>query len=110
MGETENSDLNVSGAGVFRTSRFLASCLKLNHWTVAINACEFCYRVLTCFPFAYRNTDLEKRKTLDLHGLHVDEAIAALDRIIPQKENGECTDSSVVSFKSYCSYNTLVDF
>ena len=25
---------------------------------------------------------------LDLHGLHVDEAIAALDRILPEKEKG----------------------
>ena len=37
---------------------------------------------------------------LDLHGLHVDEAVAALDRILPQKERGLCTfhrSSSIVN-------------
>lgn len=33
-----------------------------------------------------RNELLEKNSTLDLHGLHVDEAIAALERILPNKE------------------------
>ena len=35
-----------------------------------------------------RHNDLETKMTLDLHGLHVDEAIAALDRILPKKEKG----------------------
>ena len=36
-----------------------------------------------------RHSDLETKMTLDLHGLHVDEAIAALDRILPEKERGK---------------------
>jgi hypothetical protein len=33
-----------------------------------------------------RHDMLEKNSTLDLHGLHVDEAIAALERILPSRE------------------------
>lgn len=33
-----------------------------------------------------RHSDLETKMTLDLHGLHVDEAVAALDKILPEKE------------------------
>ena len=36
-----------------------------------------------------RHKDLETKMTLDLHGLLVDEAVAALDRILPEKEKGK---------------------
>ena len=39
--------------------------------------------------FYHRNNQLEVNKKLDLHGLHTDEAVAALDRIIPLKEKGK---------------------
>lgn len=32
---------------------------------------------------------LEKNSTLDLHGLHVDEAVAAMERILPNKQFGK---------------------
>jgi hypothetical protein len=38
-----------------------------------------------------RHDMLEKNSTLDLHGLHVDEAIAALERILPSREFGKYT-------------------
>lgn len=46
---------------------------------------------------ADRNADLEKNMTLDLHGLHVEEAIAALKRIIPQKEKERCKRLTVIT-------------
>lgn len=46
---------------------------------------------------ADRNVDIEKNQMLDLHGLHVDEAIAALNRIIPQKELDRCKNLTVMT-------------
>lgn len=43
-----------------------------------------------------RHIDLETKMTLDLHGLHVDEAIAALDRILPEKEKGTAERSDTL--------------
>ena len=36
--------------------------------------------------------------TLDLHGFHVDEAIAAMKRVIEEKEQGNFTSSCVCAF------------
>ena len=48
-----------------------------------------------------RHDMLEKNSTLDLHGLHVDEAIAALERILPSREFGKYTfTASIVTFIS----------
>ncbi|XP_060570620.1 uncharacterized protein LOC132728916 [Ruditapes philippinarum] len=48
------------------------------------------------YILAERNHDIVKN-TLDLHGLHVDEAMAALNRIIPEKERDHCKKLTIIT-------------